>query len=430
MDAGDSWRLALLVVCLGLSGFFSASETAFIALPRARLMHLVRIRRPGADRVSHIIQRPERFLATVLLGNNLVNTAAAALATVLALNLITNQGLSVLAATAGVTTFLLLFGETVPKNIAWRRSEKVAFAVSRPIRLVELTLSPMVTLLQLFSTMTNRALGISASTPQIGEEEIRTMIAAGAQTGAVDAGEAALLDKVFRFGDRQIREIMTPRPEIVWIENGDNLERFLEVYSEHTHTRFPVYEESMENVLGVLSVKDILSGMKGLKSEASGPVTKDLRPAFFVPETKSVSETFNVMREGGHSVVLTVDEFGGIAGLATLKQMMAVIVGQMGDEGSAPEETVTALGRDAFLMDAGLAISDINEELGLGIPEGDYQTLAGFILDRMGRIPDVGDVLEFGDLRFTIRTMERVRIEEVELRRLNSPTATNRDEAD
>jgi len=430
MDAGDSWRLALLVVCLGLSGFFSASETAFIALPRARLMHLVRSGRPGADRVSHIIQRPERFLATVLLGNNLVNTAAAALATVLALNLITNQGLSVLAATAGVTTFLLLFGETVPKNIAWRRSEKVAFAVSRPIRLVELTLSPVVTLLQLFSTMTNRALGISASTPQIGEEEIRTMIAAGAQTGAVDAGEAALLEKVFRFGDRQIREIMTPRPEIVWIENGDNLERFLEVYSEHTHTRFPVYEESMENVLGVLSVKDILSGMEGLKGEASGPVTKDLRPAFFVPEMKSVSETFNVMREGGHSVVLTVDEFGGIAGLATLKQMMAVIVGQMGDEGSAPEETVTALGRDAFLMDAGLAISDINEELGLGIPEGDYQTLAGFILDRMGRIPDVGDVLEFGDLRFTIRTMERVRIEEVELRRLNSPTVTNRNEAD
>jgi len=430
MDAGDSWRLALLVVCLGLSGFFSASETAFIALPRARLMHLVRSGRPGADRVSHIIQRPERFLATVLLGNNLVNTAAAALATVLALNLITNQGLSVLAATAGVTTFLLLFGETVPKNIAWRRSEKVAFAVSRPIRLVELTLSPVVTLLQLFSTMTNRALGISASTPQIGEEEIRTMIAAGAQTGAVDAGEAALLEKVFRFGDRQIREIMTPRPEIVWIENGDNLERFLEVYSEHTHTRFPVYEESMENVLGVLSVKDILSGMEGLKGEASGPVTKDLRPAFFVPETKSVSETFNDMREGGHSVVLTVDEFGGIAGLATLKQMMAVIVGQMGDEGSAPEETVTALGRDAFLMDAGLAISDINEELGLGIPEGDYQTLAGFILDRMGRIPDVGDVLEFGDLRFTIRTMERVRIEEVELRRLNSPHVTSRNEAD
>ena len=381
-------------------------------------MHLVRIGRPGADRVSHIIQRPERFLATVLLGNNLVNTAAAALATVLALNLITNKSLSVLAATAAVTTFLLLFGETMPKNVAWRRSERVAFAVSRPIRLVELALSPVVSLLQLFSTMTNRALGISSVTPAMGEEEIRVMIAAGAQTGTVEAGEAELLEKVFRFGDRQMREIMTPRPEIIWIEQGVSLEEFLTVYSQHTHTRFPVYEGTMENVVGVLSVKDVLAGIRGLHDVAEVTATEQIRPVFFVPETKSVSETFNEMREGGHSVVLTVDEFGGIAGLATLKQMMAVIVGDMGEEGSAPEDSVTALGRDAFRMDAGLAISHINEELHLGIPEGDYQTLAGFILDRLGSIPEVGDVMESGDLRITIKAMEGVRIEEVELRRI------------
>jgi putative hemolysin len=362
------------------------------------------------------------------LGNNLVNTAAAALATVLALNLITNKSLSVLAATGGVTAFLLLFGETLPKNIAWRRSERVAFAVSRPIRLVELALSPLVTLLQLFTTMTNRILGISSVTPQMGEEEIRTMIAAGAQTGTVEASEAALLEKVFRFGDRQMREIMTPRPEIVWIEQGDSLNEFLEVYLEHTHTRFPVYDGTIENVLGVLSVKDVLANLEG-HPESDGSVTGQLRSALFVPETKNVSETFDVMQKGGHSVVLTVDEFGGIAGLATLKQMMAVIVGQMGEEGSAPEEAVTALGLDAFRMDAGLAISDINEELGLKIPEGDYQTLAGFILDRVGRIPEVGDVVEYGDLRITIKAMERVKIEEVELRRLNTSTVATGDEA-
>jgi len=391
-------------------------------------MHLVRSGRPGAGRVSHIIQRPERFLATVLLGNNLVNTAAAALATVLALNLITNKSLSVLAATGGVTAFLLLFGETLPKNIAWRRSEQVAFAVSRPIRLVELALSPVVTLLQIFTTMTNRILGISSVTPQMGEEEIRTMIAAGAQTGTVEASEAALLEKVFRFGDRQMREIMTPRPEIIWIEHGHRLKDFLEVYSEHTHTRFPVYDGTIENVRGVLSVKDVMANLED-NPDPDITVTSQLRPALFVPETKSVSETFAVMQEGGHSVVLTVDEFGGIAGLATLKQMMSIIVGQLGEEGSAPEEAVTVLGRDAFRIDAGLAIADINEELNLEIPEGDYQTLAGFILDRLGRIPEVGDVMEYGDLRFTIKVMERVRIEEVELRRLHSLTVTNKNEA-
>ncbi|MDA1127229.1 MAG: hemolysin family protein [Chloroflexi bacterium] len=422
MDAGDSWRLALLIICLVLSGLFSASETAFIALPRARLMHLVRIGRPGADRVSHIIQRPERFLATVLLGNNLVNTAAAAIATVLALNLISNGSLAVLAATAGVTTFLLLFGETLPKNVAWRRSERVAFAVSRPVRLVELVLSPVVSLLQLFSTVTNRILGISTADPHMGEEEIRAMIAAGAQTGTVAAGEAELLEKVFRFGDHQMREIMTPRPEIAWIEQGMNLDAFLAIYSQNPHTRFPVYDESMDNVVGVLSVKDILAGMPRPGDESEFDVTVQSRPAFFVPETKSVSETFNEMQEGGHSMVLTVDEYGGIAGLATLKQMVSVIVGQIGDEGSAPERLVTDLGGDNFLADAGAAISDINEELSLGIPEGEYQTLAGFILDRLGSIPEPGDIMEFGDLRITIKTMEGVRIEKVELRR-NNPSS-------
>ena len=371
MDASDSWRLALFVVCLALSGFFSASETAFIALPRARLLHLVRRGQPGANRVAQLIQRPERFLATVLLSNNLVNTAGAALATVLAISLIGNDSLAVLVATLGVTLIVLLFGETLPKTVAWHRSERVAFAVSGPLTVVGFVLSPAVRLLQGFSTLTNKALGISGMAAGVGDEEIRTLIAAGAQTGTVEAAEAALLEKVFRFGDRQMREIMTPRPEIIWLERGTSLADFLSVYRKSSHTRFPVYETTMENVLGVLSVKDVLSGMSGGSPNLDGDVTGMLRPAFFVPETKSVSETFGEMRQGGHTVVLTVDEFGGIAGLATLKQLLEIIVGQVGEEGAAPEEPVTPLGRNNFRMDAGVAISEINEDLDLTLPEGD-----------------------------------------------------------
>ena len=421
MDASDSWRLALFVVCLALSGFFSASETAFIALPRARLLHLVRRGQPGANRVAQLIQRPERFLATVLLSNNLVNTAGAALATVLAISLIGNDSLAVLVATLGVTLIVLLFGETLPKTVAWHRSERVAFAVSGPLTVVGFVLSPAVRLLQGFSTLTNKALGISGMAAGVGDEEIRTLIAAGAQTGTVEAAEAALLEKVFRFGDRQMREIMTPRPEIIWLERGTSLADFLSVYRKSSHTRFPVYETTMENVLGVLSVKDVLSGMSGGSPNLDGDVTGMLRPAFFVPETKSVSETFGEMRQGGHTVVLTVDEFGGIAGLATLKQLLEIIVGQVGEEGAAPEEPVTPLGRNNFRMDAGVAISEINEDLDLNLPEGDYQTLAGFMLDRLGRIPEEGDVVEFRNLRLTVKVMDGVRIEQVELRR--SPAA-------
>ena len=422
MDAGDSWRWGLLALCLILSAFFSASETAFSALPKARLLHLQRTGRTGAGRVSGLIQRPERFLATVLLSNNLVNTAAAALFTVIVVDLIGNPSISVLVSTIGVTLVLLIFCETLPKTIAWHRSEMVAFAVSRPLYVVGLALAPAVTVLQGITTVAKRAIGITDSSQHVGEEEIRTLIAAGAQTGTVEADEAELLEKVFRFGDRQMREVITPRPEIVWLEKGATLSEFLEIYQISSHTRFPVFEGSKENVIGILSVKDVLSGLSGGQISSESDVTTLLREAYIVPETKSVSDTFAEMRQARHTVALTFDEFGGIAGLATTKQLLEVIVGQVGDEGPAPEETVTHLGGDSYLVDAAVGISEINEELGLDIPEGDYQTLAGFILAQLGRIPENDDVVEYRDLSITVKAMDGVRIDEVELMRV--PAAT------
>ena len=417
MDTGDLSKLALLILCLALSGFFSASETAFIALPRARLLHLINSGRPGAKRVERLLLHPEKFLATVLLSNNLVNTAAATLATAMAIKFIDNGNLALIVATFGVTLIILLFGETMPKNIAWNRSEAVAFALSRPLTLVGSVLSPAIWLLQGVSSLGNKALGFSSVPQQIGEQEIRDVIAAGAQSGTVEAEEAALLEKVFRFGDSQVREIMTPRPEIVWIEQGTTLEQFLPSYAEHSHTRFPVYDGTIENVVGMLSIKDVLLAVGKGDLGMSDGVTDFLHPAFFVPETKTVSSTFNEMRLSGHGMVLTVDEFGGIAGLATQKQLLQVIVGQVREEGSDYEEPVTPVDEHTFMLDAGAGITEINEELDLHIPEGDYQTVAGFLLDLMGRIPEEGDAVDFQDLRFTVKVMRGVKIEEVELRR-------------
>ena len=418
MDTADLARLAVLLLCVALSAFFSASETAFIALPRARLMHLVSIGRPGAGRVSQLLQRPEKFLATVLLGNNLVNTGAAVLGTALAVSIIGNDYQAVLAATFGVTLILLVFGEALPKTIAWHRSEVVAFALSRPLVAVGVTMAPPVRVLQAVTSTTRRALGITGGFPQLGEEEIRALIAAGAQSGTVEAQEAELLEKVFRFGDRQVREIMTPRPEIVWVERGTTLEGFLPIYLEHRHTRFPVYEGTMENVVGVLAIKDVLLAMSRKEIEPQSCVTDLLRSAYFVPETKTVSSSFSEMQHSGHGLVLTVDEFGGIAGLATLKQFLEVIVGQVGEEGAIPEEAFVSLDEHTYRVDAGVGILDINDELELGLPEGDYQTVAGFILERLGRIPVEGDIVEYPGLRLTVKVMDGVRIDKVELRRI------------
>ena len=418
MESSDLWRLALLGVCLVFSGFFSGSETALVALSSARLTHLVNTGHPAANRVARLLQPPERFLATVLLSNNLVNTAAAVLGTSLVVSFMGNTSGAVLVSTLGVTLVLLIFGETLPKSIAWRRSETYAFTVSRPLTLVSIVLLPGTKLLQGLSSICNRLLGISGSPPQIGDEEIRTLIAVGAQSGVVEQNEAELLEKVFRFGDRQMREIMTPRPEIVWLERGMSLERFLYLYSEHCHTRFPVYQDTTENVVGVLSSKDVMQALGLGKLQPQDSVTGLMRPAFFVPETKAVGDTFSEMQSGGHGLVLTVDEFGGIAGLATTKQLLEIIVGQVGDEGDTPEEVYVPVDEHTFILDAGAGVAEINEELGLGLPEGDYQTVAGFVLDTLGRIPDTGDEVEYDSLRLKVTEMSGVRIDSVEVRRV------------
>ncbi len=421
MDTADLLRLILLLVCLAGSAFFSASETAFIALPRPRLMHLVSIGTPGANRVNRILQRPEKFLATVLLSNNLVNTAMAVLGTALAVSLIgSNNYQAILIATFGVTLILLIFGEAIPKTIAWHRSERVAFALSRPLNVVGTTLSPAVGVLQAFTSTINRLLGIGGGLPQMGEEEIRTLIAAGAQSGTVELEEAALLEKVFRFGDRQVHEIMTPRPEIVWVEQGTTLEEFLPIYMEHRHTRFPVYSGTTENIIGILAIKDVLLALGRHQINLQSSITELLRPAYFVPETKSVSSTFGEMQQSGFGLVLTVDEFGGIAGLATLKQLLEIIVGQVSEEGVIPEEAFVPLDEDTYRVDAAAGIVEINDELGVGLPEGSYQTVAGFILDTLGRIPDEGDIVEIDNIRLTVKAMDGVRIDKVELRRFQN----------
>lgn len=421
METADLWRLILLLVCLAASAFFSASETAFIALSRPRLLHLVSTGSPGANRVNRLLQRPEKFLATVLLSNNLVNTAMAVLGTALAVSLIgSNNYQAILVATGGVTLVLLIFGEALPKTIAWHRSERVAFALSRPLNVVSITLSPAVGVIQAFTSAVNRVLGISGAFPQVGDEEIRTLIAVGAESGTVEMEEAALLEKVFRFGDRQVHEIMTPRPEIVWVERGTTLEEFLPIYMEHRHTRFPVYQDTTENIMGILAIKDVLLALGRQQLTPQSSVTELLRPAFFVPETKSVSSTFSEMQKSGYSLVLTVDEFGGIAGLASLKQLLEIIVGQVGEEGVIPEEAFISVDENTFRVDAAVGILEINDELNVGLPEGGYQTVAGFILEFLGRIPEEGDIVEYKDIRLTVKAMDGVRIDKVELHRFQN----------
>ena len=407
----------LIAIFILFSGFFSSSEAAFLSLQRTRLTYLVNNKVPGAKRVQDMINNMDRLLSTILLGNNLVNVAFTALVTALAVNWLGEGPLALTAATVIGTTVLLILGEIIPKSIAVKKSEKMTFLYARPLKMVELSLYPIILFLQWLSRATQTIFGHEANDedPAVTEGELRMLINIGESEGSVDSTEAALLQRVFSFGDRQIQEIVTPRPEIVWIEKGCTLGEFLAVHAEHSHTRFPVYEGSTENILGVISNKDAIVGMSKDDLRSNDDVSGYLRPAFFAPETNTISSIFDEMQKAGHNMVLTVDEFGGIGGLATLKQLLGVIVGDIGDDGSAPEEELIEIDDHTYDVNAGMAIAEINDEIGLEIPEGDYQTVAGFILSELGYIPEMGEVVEHGRLRFVIQKMSGVKIESVQL---------------
>ena len=409
----ETLYLVLLFVCLLLSAFFSSSETAFIALQRIRVEHMVNTKVNGADRVSRMLQRPARLLSTILLGNNFVNTAAAALATILAVS-VWGQERGVLIATIGVTILLLIFCETTPKTIATRHAERLSLVFARPIEVISWLFTPFVVVLSwIASGFSKLAGGTPVPRSLASEEEIRTMISVGHKEGTVETEEAEMLHKVFDFGNRPVREVMVPRPEVICIEQGSKIADFLTLYAESPISRFPVYQENMDNVVGILSVKDVLMALAKGTINNQSVVDELVRPAYFTPETKPISELFTEMRDKNYRMTVVVDEYGGTAGIVSLSRLVEEIVGPVGDELAAAEKEYEAINEYTFQIDGGMRIEEANEEMGLELPEGDYETVAGFALHLLGHIPKQGEQLRYKGLKLVITKMRGVKIEEI-----------------
>ena len=416
--------LVLLVLCLLLSAFFSSSETAFISQQRIRLEHLLNTKVKGADRVARIIQRPEKLLSTVLLGNTFVNAAAAALATALAMDQWPNHG--VLIATVGLTIILLIFCETNPKTIAAQHSERLSLAFARPLEVIAWLFTPFVVVLSWIASRFSRLVG-ATPVPRslVTDEEIRTMISVGHREGEVEEAEAEMLHKVFDFGDRPVREVMVPRPEVVAIELGSKIADFLALYAEFPRSRFPVYRENMDNVAGILAIKDVLMAQAKGTIDNQSIIDDLIRPAYFTPETKHINELFAEMRDTNFRMAVVVDEFGGTAGIVTLTRLVEEVVGPVGDELAAVEKEYEIINEYTFQIDGSMRIEEANEEMGLELPEGDdYETVAGFILDLLGHIPKVNEQLRYKDLKLVVTEMRGVKIETILLTKEGHAAAT------
>ncbi|NOQ43262.1 MAG: DUF21 domain-containing protein, partial [Dehalococcoidia bacterium] len=395
------------------SAFFSSAETAFISLPRTRVKHLVESGVIGAGRVAKITEQPEKLLATVLLCNNLVNVAAAALGTTIAVSIWTdNENIGILVATIVVTILLLIFAEVTPKTLAIRHPERMALLYVYPLGVITKIAYPVAVGLNWIASILT---GGKAKVPHslVSEEEIRSMISVGREEGTVEEAEAELLHKVFVFGDRTVREVMSPRPEVVWIEKGTKLADFLGIYAEHPHTRFPVYQDSFDTVVGILSIKDVLMAQANSSLDKKSVIDDLVRPVLFVPETKRITHLFAEMQSQGYPMVVVIDEFGVTSGIVTMEQLVGEIVGEMGDELVKADKDFEVIDDRTIQIDGGMHVEEANQELGLELPTGDYDTVAGFLLSLLGHIPREGEQLRYRNLKLAVTQMRELRIEKI-----------------
>ncbi|MBT3941297.1 MAG: HlyC/CorC family transporter [Chloroflexi bacterium] len=413
--------LSILIIVAAVIGsaLISASEAAIISVNRFRVRHRAEQGDVSSEAIVKITDEYNKFFGTILLIGNALNIIITAVGTALVIRLWGNSAGVVAIATLGATVVVVVAAELTPKALAVVVSERWSHVVSRPVLLLMRLTGPLVWIFTLVPRVLTHALGGKDAfmTPTITEGELRMLIDVGEAEGTVEESQGEMLENIFRFGESEVRDVMTPRNEIEWVEVGTNIQGFMETYAKNPHTRFPVFDDDHDDVVGILSVKDVLQSIAEGNLQEDVPVTGLMRTTLFVPETKKQDELFQDMQETGHKISLVVDEFGGIAGLVTLTKIVEQAIGATGEEGSRPDDRFITLDANTFELDAALSIEDANDRLELGIPDGDYQTIAGFLLDRLQRLPRVGDRVRSGPVRFQVIEMMGNKIVRVRARR-------------
>ena len=419
----EQWiRLILLLILLVFSAFFSGSETALMAIDRLRIKYLVQKKRKGAVLLEDTLSRPDRLLGAILVGNNLVNIAASVIATGLLISLFGDDGewLTIVI----LTPVLLVFAEVVPKTYSAQQAEKVSFLVLRPIRWVMLLLTPVITVLSWATYLLTLWAGKKGEpAPIITEDEIHSLITVGEQSGVMDQEKREMLHGVLGLSETRVRDLMVPRPEMVAIDVKCSFREVLKLVNEASHSRFPVYEESLDNIVGVIHSKEILNYVD--------VVDFDLRTAcrrpFFVPEAQFVETLLQAFRTNRLHMAIVVDEYGGVEGLVTLEDVVEEIVGEIHDEFDTEEADIREVGPQKYLVDASLALRELNRRLHLQLDEEHANTLAGYVLRLLGAMPKVGATCSEGGITYTVRTIDGHRIDLVEMQMPELPEEDRED---
>ena len=401
-------QILILVILLILSGFFSSAETALFSISKARAIHMAKEKGQINALIVKMKDDPHRLLSTILIGNNIVNVGASALATAVTINLVSNNAVGI---ATGVMTFLILiFGEIFPKSIATRNNVLIAKLVILPLFWLSILFYPMIALLNFIPRITGKI----QKRQNVTEEELLTIVEVVEKEGEIKEEERELIHNIFEFDDTAASEILTPRADMFVIDANDELD--LKEIVKSGFTRIPVIDGDIDHVLGTLNIKDLL--MHQTMSDEPVDVRQIMREAYFVPENKKLDNLLHQFKKRKQHMAIVVDEHGGVSGLITLEDALEEIVGEIVDETDRFEPLIVKLGKNEWRVLGKTEIDEINEVLKLNIPDdGDYDTFSGYVLDVIGRIPHEKEEISLEHFSVVVNAMEGNRIKEYLVRK-------------
>jgi putative hemolysin len=374
---------------------------------------MIENREKGANRINKLLSDPSRLLSAILIGNNVVNIGASSLMTSLAIDAFGNTGVGV--ATGIMTLLILVFGEITPKSLAAKNSEKISVRLSGFIEFVTNLLTPISFVLNIITDFLVKLLGgeVDKKKPFITQEELKTIVNVSYKEGVLEGEEKDMIYNVFDFSDSQVNDVMVPRTEIVAIDVDLPYEEIIKIINKEQYSRIPVYENTIDNIIGILYVKDLL--FLDVNKESTFDLRKYIRQPYFTPEYKSIKELFKEMRTNRNHMVVIIDEYGGTEGIVTIEDVVEEIVGDIEDEYDKKIKEIEVIKEDEYLVNGNVRIDTINELIGTHIESKDFDTIAGFVIGIIDRLPEAGEEIEYENIRFIIENIDRNRIKKIRI---------------
>ncbi|MEQ8197133.1 MAG: hemolysin family protein [Clostridiaceae bacterium] len=401
----------MLIIFIAFSAFFSAAETALMSLSKIRIRHMVEEGVKGAKLVEKLTGDPNKLLGAILIGNNVCNIASSALATSFAVSVVGESGVGI--ATGVMTVLILIFAEITPKSFAKQKSEKVSLKVIGPINLLVIIFKPLVFLFSFISSFLVKILGgdTDKNQPFITQEELKTMMDVSEEEGVLEGEEKEMIFNVFEFGDIQVKDVMVQRVDIVAVGMESNYDEVIDVIKREQFSRIPVYKEDIDDIVGILYVKDLIL----LAEKDDFKVEDFIREPYYTFEFKKVTELFKEMKKSRNHMAVVLDEYGGTVGIVTIEDLLEEIVGEIDDEYDDLEEDIEVIKEDEYLVDGSMRLDDLSDLIGVSIESEEFDSIGGFVIGQLGRFPELNEDIEYQNMRLIVEEIDKNRIKKVRI---------------